>query len=148
MRLRSFDPWVGKTPWRREQQPTPVFLPGKSHGQRCLVGYIPWGCNELDTTEHSILYEAAYLTYTNFRRGKAGVFRCLTGFSIACETWERHRISKRGSNEAYVVHHQLTKKMWAQHIRRLHRLTHLHTAQKLAKAGQPSVGMGGRDEKI
>ena len=31
-------------PWRRKRQPTPVFLPGKSHGQRHLVGYSPWGC--------------------------------------------------------------------------------------------------------
>ena len=38
-----FDPWVGKIPWRRKWQPTPVFLPGKSHGQRGLVGYSPWG---------------------------------------------------------------------------------------------------------
>ena len=41
-RLR-FDPWVGKIPWRRKWQPTPVFLPGGSHGQRSLVGYPPWG---------------------------------------------------------------------------------------------------------
>ena len=34
-----FDPWVGKIPWRRAWQPTPVFLPGESHGQRSLVGY-------------------------------------------------------------------------------------------------------------
>ena len=33
------NPWVGKVPWRREWQPTPVFLPGKSHGQRSLAGY-------------------------------------------------------------------------------------------------------------
>ena len=33
-----FDPWVKKTPWRSKWQPTPVFLPGKSHGQRSLVG--------------------------------------------------------------------------------------------------------------
>ena len=39
----GFDPWVGKTPQRRKQQPTPVFLPGKSHGQRSLAGYSPWG---------------------------------------------------------------------------------------------------------
>ena len=45
------DPWVGKIPWRRKRQPTPVFLPGKSHGQKSLVGYSPWGCKELDTTE-------------------------------------------------------------------------------------------------
>ena len=38
-----FDPWVRKIPWRRKWQPSPVFLPGKSHGQRNLVGYSPWG---------------------------------------------------------------------------------------------------------
>ena len=37
--------------WRKKWQPTPVLLPGKSHGQRSLVGYSPWGCEELDTTE-------------------------------------------------------------------------------------------------
>ena len=37
------NPWVRKFPWRSQQQPTPVFLPGKSHGQRSLVGYDPWG---------------------------------------------------------------------------------------------------------
>ena len=35
----SIDPWVGKIPWRREWLPTPVFLPGESHGQRSLAGY-------------------------------------------------------------------------------------------------------------
>ena len=43
-------PWVGKIPWRK-QQPTPVLLPGKSHGQRSLVGYSSWGHKELDMTE-------------------------------------------------------------------------------------------------
>ena len=37
--------------WRRQWQPTPVLLPGKSHGRRCLVGYSPWGRKESDTTE-------------------------------------------------------------------------------------------------
>ena len=45
------DPWVGKIPWRKAWQPNPVFLPGKSHGQRSLAGYSPWDCKELDTTE-------------------------------------------------------------------------------------------------
>ena len=49
-RLR-FNPWVRKVPWRRKWQPTPVFLPGKSPGQRHQAGYSPWGCKELDTTE-------------------------------------------------------------------------------------------------
>jgi len=43
--------WVGKIPWSRKWQPTPVFLPGKSHGQRNLAGYSPWGSKELDTIE-------------------------------------------------------------------------------------------------
>ena len=47
----GFDPWVGKLSWRRVQQPTPVFLPGESHGQRSLAGYHPWGHKESDKTE-------------------------------------------------------------------------------------------------
>ena len=46
-----FDPWVGKIPWRRKWQPTPVFLPEESHGRRSLVGYSPWGRKESDTIE-------------------------------------------------------------------------------------------------
>ena len=48
---RWFNPWVGKMPWRRAWQLTPVFLPGESHGQSRLVGYSPRGHRELDTTE-------------------------------------------------------------------------------------------------
>ena len=51
----GFNPWVGKTPWRRAWQPTPVFLPGESHGQRRLVGYSPWGRKESDMTEELTL---------------------------------------------------------------------------------------------
>ena len=40
-----------KIPWSRKWQPTPVTLPGESHGQRSLVGYSPWGLKELETTE-------------------------------------------------------------------------------------------------
>ena len=39
----GFDPWVGKIPWRRKWEPTPIFLPGKTHRQRSLEGYSPWG---------------------------------------------------------------------------------------------------------
>ena len=42
-RRRGFDPWVEKIPWNRKWQPTLVFLPEKSHGQRSLAGYSPWG---------------------------------------------------------------------------------------------------------
>ena len=44
-------PGIGKVPWRRKWQPTLVFLPGKSHGQRNLVGYSPQGRKELDMTD-------------------------------------------------------------------------------------------------
>ena len=47
----GFSPWIRKIPWRRAWQPTPVFLPGESHGQRSLVGYSLQGCKESDTTE-------------------------------------------------------------------------------------------------
>ena len=78
------NPWVGKIPWKRERLPTsvfwpgefhglyspwgrkesdmtewlslwPVFLPGKFHDQRSLVGYSPWSHKELDTTEHNMI---------------------------------------------------------------------------------------------
>ena len=49
------NPWGGNMPRRRKWQPTPVFLPEKSHGQRSLVGYSPWGRKELDTTERLTL---------------------------------------------------------------------------------------------
>ena len=47
----GFDLWIGKIPWNRKWQPALVVLPGKSHEQRSLVGYSPWGHKELDTTE-------------------------------------------------------------------------------------------------
>ena len=49
----GFNPRIGKIPWRRAWQPTPVFLPGESHGQRSLEDYSPWGHKELNVTEHS-----------------------------------------------------------------------------------------------
>ena len=51
-RRPRFDTWVEKIPWRREWQPTLAVLLGESHGQRSLEGYSPWGCKELDMTEH------------------------------------------------------------------------------------------------
>ena len=49
--------------WRRKWQPTPVLLPGKSHGWRNLVGYSPWGSKELDMTEqlHFLFFSGARL---------------------------------------------------------------------------------------
>ena len=55
-RRPGFNPCVGKIPWRRKRQPTPVFLPGEFHGQRSLAGYRPWGHKESDTTEQLTLW--------------------------------------------------------------------------------------------
>ena len=46
------DPWLRKIPWSKKWQTAPVFLPGKSHGQRSLMGYSLWGGKELDVAEH------------------------------------------------------------------------------------------------
>ena len=51
MQETRFDPWVRKIPWRREWQPTLVFLPGEFHGQRSLVSYRPLGHKESYMTE-------------------------------------------------------------------------------------------------
>ena len=51
LRRPGFNPWIGKIPWRRKWQPSPVLLPWKSHGRRSLVGYSLWGRKESDTTE-------------------------------------------------------------------------------------------------
>ena len=56
----GFDPWVGKIPWRRKWQPTPVLLPGKFHGLRSLVDYSPWGHKESDTTEQLHFHFSAF----------------------------------------------------------------------------------------
>ena len=93
----GFNPWVGKFPWIRKWRPTPVFFPGKSHGQRKLEGYGPCSHKELDMNErlnkkkqcskclkqtvHLILTTThfAYKAYNNLpkvtylRNGKSGV---------------------------------------------------------------------------
>jgi len=56
-----FNPWFGKICWNRKWQPTPVFLPGKSHGQRCLVGYSLLGHKESDRSDHAYTHGHLYL---------------------------------------------------------------------------------------
>ena len=67
-RRHKFSPWVGKILWRRVWQPTPVFLPGKSHEQRNLAGCDPWDHKELDTTkvtEHARIHWGWIWIYFN-----------------------------------------------------------------------------------
>ena len=73
----GFHPWVGKICWRRAWQPTPVFLPRESHGQRGLAGYSPLGLKELDMTER--------LSTAQLRKlGK--VFQNLSIIFLECKT--------------------------------------------------------------
>ena len=67
----GFNPWVGKIPWRKTWQSTPVFLPRESHGQRSLVGYSPWGCKELDTMGELTYTKSDIVTQELFSNGPA-----------------------------------------------------------------------------
>ena len=67
----GFNPLVGKISWRRKWQRTPVFLPGKSHGQRSVVGYSPWGRKEwtqlsnfTHSLTHSLILGSGMATYS------------------------------------------------------------------------------------
>ena len=62
--------WVGKIPWRRARQPTPISLPGEPHGQRSLAGYSLWGCKEVDTTEHLSRTHILLLGFPDVSNGK------------------------------------------------------------------------------
>ena len=75
-----FEPWVRKIPWRREWQPTAVFLPGESHGQRSLVGYSPWGHKESDITNSHFLPPKGILFLWRASSG-------LTTFTATCRRW-------------------------------------------------------------
>ena len=74
-RRQGFDPWVGKISWRRKQQPTPIFLPGKSHGQRSLVGYRTWGCkragHNLVTNQQQHIQRKMHRVYEDFGNEKS-----------------------------------------------------------------------------
>ena len=84
----ELDPWVRKIPWRRKWQATPIFLPGKFHGQRSLTGCSPWGCKESVRTEPRNTHTATCLCPVSsvcepsFCR-KPG---CYTGTVCGCKT--------------------------------------------------------------
>ena len=59
-----FDPWVGKIPWRRKWQPTPVFLPGESHGQK---SYSLWSRKESEMTERLVMHVQYTFMSTNLK---------------------------------------------------------------------------------
>ena len=60
-KTRGFDPSIRKIPWRRKWKHTPVFLPGKFHGQKSLEGYSPWCHKKLDLTDHTLTLMTSYI---------------------------------------------------------------------------------------
>ena len=91
-RRPRFHTWVGKIPWRRKWQSTPVFLPGKSRGQRRLTGYSPWGRTETDRTEQgtlSLFFSQVntfyYFTSSNVPGKEGGAF------ILSCN-WMQHHV--------------------------------------------------------
>ena len=84
-RRSRFDPWVRSISWRRKWQPTPVFLPVKSHQQRNLVGYTPWGCRDghnLATTQQWFKWNC-FLIYTKSQLAFVALRLCIK-FSWIC----------------------------------------------------------------
>ena len=86
-RRRMFDPWVRRIPWKGKWQPTPVFLPGKSHGQRSPAGYSLRGHKESDMTERlSMQKSQTKQTKSVLRSDICSVF-VLTHFFKPTEIW-------------------------------------------------------------
>ena len=85
---RELDPWAGKIPWRRKRQPTPASLPGKSHGQRSLVGCGPWGRKESDTSEwlSARTHKCKHLSYRTCLCDHRSVFLAPFG-AVAPQDW-------------------------------------------------------------
>ena len=96
----GFDPWFGKIPWRRKRQPTPVFLPAESRGQRSLVGYSPWGCKESDMTERLTLSFSIYLVFTMLYWLHCTMF---TYFTILVSGVQQHKSVIITSNYTYMA---------------------------------------------
>ena len=90
-------PGSGRSPCSRKRQPTPVFLPGESHGQRSLAGYNPWGCKKLDMTEYS-------LTHLRNPIHVASFWWCFLGSSVVFpySVWHTFLFSRSSSD--FTIH--------------------------------------------
>ena len=93
-----FDLWVRKIPWRRAWQPSPVFLPGESHGQRSLAGYSPWDCRIRHgwsdrASMHSAFYVGGFPSTTKSETLKSS--QCPGGDGPLCLCpWQAHSFSR------------------------------------------------------
>ena len=95
-----FDPWVGRIPWRRKWKPTPVFLPGKFHGQRSLVGYSPWDTPDNAEVGCHALLQRIFLT-------RVSCSSCIVQFSSVAHSCLTPCSPMNCSTPGLPVHHQL-----------------------------------------
>ena len=100
----GFHLWVGQIPWRRAGQPTPVFLPGESHGQRKLAGYSPWDRKESDMTEatqqarvHTRVYAGCRLSLVSWSEG----YSLACGLLIEMVSLVEHRLQAHGLQQLW-----------------------------------------------
>ena len=95
-----FDPWVGKISWRREWQPTPVFLPRESHGQSSLVGYSSWDRTEFDMTKRLIqthnIWKNVIKVYFKWIKSQPSVLSPLLSVNFYWGAWEQGPCEERG----------------------------------------------------
>ena len=96
---RRFNSWIRKIPWRGQWQPTPVFLPGESHGHKSMAGYSPWGHKELNTTNLACKHMERC---SNSEHYSYCCKSCLELLGALCDFWVR-RWSPAGQATACVV---------------------------------------------
>ena len=79
---RGSTPESERSPRVRKWQPPPVFLPGRSHGQRSLVGYSPWGHKESGTTEHTCICEVQRALWEGVSKASTSLLHTFRGVSL------------------------------------------------------------------
>ena len=101
---RGSIPVLGRSPGEEKWQPTPVFLPGESRGQRSLAGYSPWGRKELNTTERLNTYTQGQLgCYPLVFRRELGLAPALWILTACCKPEGRHRGSHSKDRTVHIL---------------------------------------------
>ena len=99
----GFDSWVRKIPWRKKWQPIPVFLPGKSHGQR-TAGYSPWGHTRIG---HDLAAKQQQHTYLLGRSRRLGFPDSSAGKKSSCNAVYLNLIPESGRAPGEGIGHPL-----------------------------------------
>ena len=138
----GFDPWVRKIPWRSPWPPTPVFLPGESHGWRSQAGYSPWGCKESYTTvdTHTPVRQLTLHFFT--RSAKPAVLHLLPTLSTPQPTLWPARVNCLLCPPPPESYLEISSMLRAQLGKKLRGVWDV-TLQNLL---QPAEGRGGREE--